>query len=114
MSAAKNTRPTNPPLLSIQHFSRLYPDFTEGSVKWLIFNKRQELLDEGVIRYWGKKYSFTTTIPLLTSSTTEPRNFAKRRFQKFSYIKLRKNGDIPCHQRIPLDLTVKNQNKLKK
>ncbi len=55
MSAAKNTRPTNPPLLSIQHFSRLYPDFTEGSVKWLIFNKRQELLDEGVIRYWGKK-----------------------------------------------------------
>ena len=55
MSADKKPRPSGSPFSSIQGFSRLYPDFSEGSLKWLIFNKRQELLKKGVIRYWGKK-----------------------------------------------------------
>ena len=43
------------PFTTIQHFSELCPEFTVGSLRWLIFNRREELLDRGVIRYWGKK-----------------------------------------------------------
>jgi len=43
------------PFTTIQHFSELCPEFTVGALRWLIFNRREELLDRGVIRYWGKK-----------------------------------------------------------
>jgi len=44
------------PFTTIQHFSELCPEFTVGSLRWLIFNRREELLDRYVIRYWGKKF----------------------------------------------------------
>ena len=43
------------PLMTIQTFSTEFPDFSVGALKWLIFNKREELLERNVIRFWGKK-----------------------------------------------------------
>ena len=51
-----NSRP-NPvaPLTTIQSFSSQYPEITVGSLRWLVFNKREELIERDVIRYWGSK-----------------------------------------------------------
>ena len=43
------------PFTTIQHFSEMCPEFSVGSLRWLVFNRREELLQRGVIRYWGKK-----------------------------------------------------------
>ena len=43
------------PFTTIALFSQQNPEYSAGSIKWLIFHKRAELLEEGVIRYWGKK-----------------------------------------------------------
>lgn len=47
--------PSESPFTTIQHFSKMCPEFSVGSLRWLVFNRRQELLQRGVIRYWGKK-----------------------------------------------------------
>ena len=43
------------PLTTIQQFSEMCPEFSVGSLRWLVFNRREELLKRGVIRYWGRK-----------------------------------------------------------
>lgn len=43
------------PLTTIRGFSSQFPEFTAGSLRWLIFKKRKELIQKGVIRYWGSK-----------------------------------------------------------
>ena len=43
------------PFTTIQQFSEICPEFSVGSLRWLVFNRRKELLQRGVIRYWGKK-----------------------------------------------------------
>ena len=43
------------PFTTIALFVQQNPEFSEGSIKWLIFNKRSELLDKHVICYWGNK-----------------------------------------------------------
>ena len=43
------------PLTTIQQFSEMCPEFWVGSLRWLIFNRRDELLQHGAIRYLGKK-----------------------------------------------------------
>jgi hypothetical protein len=43
------------PFATISLFAQENPEFSAGGIKWLIFNKRPELLEAGVIRYWGKK-----------------------------------------------------------
>ena len=43
------------PFTTIPLFSQENPEFSEGGIKWLVFHKRAELLEEDVIRYWGKK-----------------------------------------------------------
>ncbi|MDB2444962.1 hypothetical protein N9X66_07410 [Gammaproteobacteria bacterium] len=43
------------PFTTISNFSHENPEFTKGGLKWLIFNKREELITKNVIRYWGKK-----------------------------------------------------------
>ena len=43
------------PFTTISLFAQQNPEFSEGSIKWLIFNKRSELLDKHVICYWGNK-----------------------------------------------------------
>ena len=43
------------PFTTIQQFSEMCPEFSVGSLRWLVFNRREELLQRGVIRYWGKK-----------------------------------------------------------
>ena len=43
------------PFTTISKFSYENPEFTKGGLKWLIFNKREELITKNVIRYWGKK-----------------------------------------------------------
>ena len=45
----------NSPFLTLKSFSEQNPDFSIGSLKWLIFNKRDELIEKGVIYYWGRK-----------------------------------------------------------
>jgi hypothetical protein len=50
-----NIEPINSPFRSIKSFSFAFPEFSYGGVKWLIFNNRSELLERGVIRYWGRK-----------------------------------------------------------
>jgi len=50
-----NIKSNNSPFRSIKSFCSAFPEFTLGGVKWLIFNKRSELLEKGVIRYWGRK-----------------------------------------------------------
>jgi len=47
--------PSESPFTTIQHFSKMCPEFSVGSLRWLVFNRREELLQRGVIRYWGKK-----------------------------------------------------------
>lgn len=48
-------RPSDSPFTTIQNFSARFPEFTKGALKWLIFNKREELIKQNVIRFWGKK-----------------------------------------------------------
>ena len=43
------------PFTTIDHFSEMCPEFSVGSLRWLVFNRREELLQRGVIRYWGTK-----------------------------------------------------------
>ena len=43
------------PFTTIQLFSEICPEFSVGSLRWLVYNRREELLQRGVIRYWGKK-----------------------------------------------------------
>ena len=43
------------PFTTIHHFSEICPEFSVGSLRWLVFKRREELLQRGVIRYWGKK-----------------------------------------------------------
>lgn len=49
------TPTSDSPFTTIRHFSAICPEFSEGSLRWLIFNRRDELLQRGVIRYLGKK-----------------------------------------------------------
>tara|TARA_B100001250_G_scaffold351905_1_gene324316 strand:+ start:3853 stop:4083 length:231 start_codon:yes stop_codon:yes gene_type:complete len=55
MKKQLNNRQSNSPFTTIALFAQQNPVFSEGSIKWLIFHKRTELIEEKVIRYWGKK-----------------------------------------------------------
>jgi hypothetical protein len=46
---------SNSPFTTVLNFSEMYPEFSAGALRWLIFNRREELLSHGVIRYWGRK-----------------------------------------------------------
>ena len=67
------------PFTTIQHFSELCPEFTVGALRWLIFNRREELLDRGVIRYWGKKV-LIHKVNFLTSSWRKTQHRSHTRF----------------------------------
>jgi hypothetical protein len=43
------------PFTSIENFCDAHASFSVGAIRWLIFNKREELIQKGIIRYWGKK-----------------------------------------------------------
>ena len=55
MNARSTILTSNAPFTTIQIFSARFPEFSVGALKWLIFNKRETMLREKVIRYWGKK-----------------------------------------------------------
>ena len=55
MKEQLNNRQSNSPFTTIALFAQQNPEFSEGSIKWLIFHKRAELIEEKVICYWGKK-----------------------------------------------------------
>ena len=55
MKKQLNSPQSNSPFTTIALFAQQNPEFSEGSIKWLIFQKREELIEEKVIRYWGKK-----------------------------------------------------------
>ena len=55
MKKLLSNRQSNSPFTTIALFAQQNPEFSEGSIKWLIFNKRSELLDKHVICYWGNK-----------------------------------------------------------
>ena len=55
MTANTPLPPSSAPLMTIQTFATEFPDFTVGALRWLIFHKRDELLEHEVIRFWGKK-----------------------------------------------------------
>lgn len=55
MIKQKKMHSSDSPFTTIQNFSARFPEFTKGALKWLIFNKREELVRKNVIRFWGKK-----------------------------------------------------------
>ncbi len=46
---------TTPNLQSVNSFSKNYPEFPKGGLRWLIHNKRKELIEAQVICYWGSR-----------------------------------------------------------
>jgi len=46
---------TTSSLQSVNAFSEKYPEFPKGGLRWLIFNKREELIKAQVICYWGRR-----------------------------------------------------------
>ena len=54
MQASENIS-SSEPLYTVKQFPTVEPAFSEGSLRWLIFQNKEKLVDEGAIIFVGRK-----------------------------------------------------------